>query len=148
MNAHQIYFDECVNTDAAAYLRNRGVDTTTAREQRTLGFDDESQLRFAARHGLVLVTHNQRHFARLHAQFQSRGESHSGIILISQVSPALIGLRIRMLAAWLDTWDTVVNRLVRWHDLQGELIRGLRLDGFTEAEVRQALAIDPIDPSP
>lgn len=140
-----IYLDECVNADVVDPVRNRGISVTTATEQRTLGFDDESQLRFATRRGFILVTHNQRHFRRLHAEFLSRGQSHGGIILMSQVSPALLSLRIPMLVAWIDTWNTVENRLVRWHDLQVELIRGFRLPGFTEIEVRQALAIDPIE---
>ena len=140
-----IYLDECVNADVVDPVRNRGISITTASEQRTLGFDDESQLLFAARRDLILVTHNQRHFQRLHAEFLNRGRSHSGIILISQVSPAMLGLRIPMLVAWIDMWDTAENRLVRWHDLQVELIRGFRLPGFTEIEVRQALAIDPIE---
>ena len=72
--------------------------------------------------------------------------STSTFILISQVSPALLALRIPMLVAWIDAWNTVENRLVRWHDLQVELLRGFRLPGFTEIEVRRALAIDPIEP--
>jgi hypothetical protein len=140
-----IYLDECVNVDVVDPVRNRGVSITTASEQRTLGFDDESQLLFATRRGFILVTHNQRHFYRLHAEFLSQGRSHAGIILIPQVSPALLALRIPMLVAWIDAWATVENQLVRWHDLQVELIRGLRLFGFTEIEVRQALAIDPIE---
>ena len=139
-----IYLDECVNTAIAAPLRQRSIDVTTASEQRTLGLDDESQLLFAARRSLVFVTHNQKDFQQLHTRFQQSGRLHAGIVLVPQIPPRLVTLRLRMLVAWMSQWETVENRLIRWHDLQGELIRGLRVDGFTEAEVRQALAIDPL----
>ena len=74
------------------------------------------------------------------------GRSHSGIMLIPNGPLALVSLRAAMLIAWIEPWETVENRLLRWHDPQAELTRGFRLDGFTEGEVRQALAIEPIGP--
>lgn len=61
---------------------------------------------------------------------------------------SLVTLRVTMLLAWIEGWDEVIGRMIRWHDLQGALTRGARLEGFTESEPRQALALDPIDASP
>jgi hypothetical protein len=138
------YLDECVNHRLARILQERGIDATTAAEARTLGYDDESQLLVATRLGRIILTHNQRHFQQLHSRFVADGRSHAGVMLIPNGPLALVSLRAAMLFAWIETWRTVENRLIRWHDLQAELTRGFRLNGFTEAEVRQALAVDPI----
>lgn len=141
-----IYLDECVNSHLARLQRARGIDVTTAAEQRTLGYDDEPQLAVATRLGRVILTHNQRHFQQLHARYMATSRLHAGIMLIPNGPLPLVSLRAAMLIAWIDTWDTVENRLIRWHDLQAELTRSFRLPGFSEAEVRPALAIDPIGP--
>jgi hypothetical protein len=141
----QIHLDECVNCHLADLLRARGIDVTTAAETRTLGFDDESQLLFSTRSGRVISSHNQRHFQQLHARFLAAGRRHTGIMLIPNGSLALVHLRAAMLIAWLESFENAESPLARWHDLQGELTRGFRLSAFTEGEVRQALAIDPID---
>jgi hypothetical protein len=141
---HPLYLDECVDRHLAPLLRMRTNDVLTALEAGTLGFDDESQLVFATRHNRVILTHNQRHFQRLHVRFLAANRRHAGIMLIPNGSRGLVDLRAAMLATWLDDPGGADSRLVRWHDLQGELIRGLRVDGFGESEVRQALAIDPM----
>lgn len=140
-----IYLDECVNRHLARLLRSDGIDATTASEARTLGYDDEAQLRFASRAGRVLLTHNQRHFQRLHERFLSEGRSHAGIMLIPNGPLPLVALRALMLVSWVQMLGSVESRLVRRHDCQGQLIHGMRLEGFSEAEVRQALAQAPTD---
>jgi hypothetical protein len=52
-------------------------------------------------------------------------------------------LRAVMLVAWTETFGTCQGGLFRWHHLQGRMSQGFRLDDFSEAETRQALAIDP-----
>ena len=116
-----IYLDECVNSHLARLQRARGIDVTTAAEERTLGYDDESQLLVATRLRRVILTHNQRHFQQLHARFMADGRSHAGIMLIPNGPLLLVSLRAAMLIAWIETWETVENNLIRWHDLQAEL---------------------------
>ncbi|MFN8633130.1 MAG: DUF5615 family PIN-like protein [Chloroflexota bacterium] len=141
----ETYLDECVHTDLAGHLRRRGISATTAVEAGTLGYDDESQLLFAAHHGWVLVSHNQRHFYRLHQQFEQAGRSHGGIILVPSGRHALVALRTVLLVHRLLLLESARSQLIRWHDLQQELIGGFRLDGFDETDVRAALGIDPIE---
>lgn len=141
-----IYLDECINRHLAPLLRARDVDVTTALSAGTPGFDDRSQRLFATQQNRIIVTHNQRHFQRLHELFVAAQRPHSGIMLVPNGVLALVNLRVSLLITWIESWESVENRLIRWHDLQGELICGLRLDGFTEVEVRQALAIDPMPP--
>jgi hypothetical protein len=49
-----------------------------------------------------------------------------------------------MLIARLAGLASTESQLIRWHDLQAELARGVRLATFSEAEVRQAIGLDPI----
>ena len=146
--SRSLYLDECVNHRLAQRQRELGVDVTSAVDEGTLGYDDESQLLVAAELGRIIDTHNLRHFQRLHAQFLAEARSHAGIMLVPHGPLSLVSLRVTMLLAWIEGWDEVIGRMIRWHDLQGELTRGARLEGFTESETRQALALDPIDASP
>jgi hypothetical protein len=65
-----LYLDECVNRHLSERLHRRGINATTAVEERTLGLDDESQLLYATRLGRVILSHNQKHFLQLHARFR------------------------------------------------------------------------------
>jgi hypothetical protein len=140
-----LYLDECVNRHLADPLHSRGVDVTTAVEEGTLGLDDEAQLLYATRLQRVIVSHNQKHFLRLHAQFRREGRAHAGIMLIPNGALALLVLRVVMLVAWFDGTGELGPRLVRWHDLQRQLTGGSRLAGFSDREIRQALMIEPMD---
>ena len=75
----------------------------------------------------------------------SQGRQHAGILLVPFGPIALVELRIAMLVAWMETFTTRHGQLLRWHDLQGLMTRGFRLDEYTEHETRQAMAIDPLD---
>jgi len=140
------YLDECVNRHLTRLLRARGIDATTAFAAGTLSYDGESQLLFATRLGRIILTHNQRHFQRLHTRFVAEGRTHAGIMLIPNGPLALVALRAAMLIAWLDRFASAESLLIRWHDLQAELTQGVRLAGFSESEARQAIALDPIEP--
>lgn len=139
----EIYLDECVDHRLARRLDARGIDATTAVAEGTLGYDDESQLLFAARLGRVILTHNQRHFQRLHTRFAADGRTHAGIMLIPNGPLALVELRAAMLVAWIAGLASTESLLIRWHDLQAELTRGVRLPGFSGAEIRWAIGLDP-----
>lgn len=133
------YLDENVDVELADYLERRGCSVTTAQAARTAGLDDEGQLAHAAARGLVLISHNQRHFRRWHAIFQQHGRSHAGIILIPQSPLRRLEVRAAMMLDWIATFPDHRSRLFRWHDLQYQLTRGYRLPGYSEEEVRIAL---------
>jgi hypothetical protein len=133
-----LYLDECVNRHLAERLDSHGVDATTAMQEGTLGFDDEAQLLFATRRQWMIVSHNQKHFLRLHAQFVREGRAHAGILLVPNGPLALLELRILMLVAWIETLTEPGPLLVRWHDLQQQLSHGAELVGFSSADIHNS----------
>jgi hypothetical protein len=77
---------------------------------------------------------------RLHATYLRRGYRHSGIVLLPQVPPvSRRQRRAAMLLDWLSTLDDYQSRLFQWNDLQQRLIAGLRLPGYTQDEIDEAV---------
>jgi hypothetical protein len=93
-------------------LRALQVDVLTAHEAGMNEQPDEEHLAYAAAHGRVLFTANQGDFCRLHASYLTHGESHAGIIVVSQqrysVGEQVRRLR-RLLAAHSD--ETMRDRI-------------------------------------
>jgi hypothetical protein len=110
-----------------------------------LGFDEESQPLFATRNRRLILTHNQRHFQRLHVQFQAEHRPHGGKMLIPNGELNMVHLRARMPLVWVEERGVPESRLYRWHDLQAELTGGGSLPSFALDEIRQAVALDPLD---
>jgi hypothetical protein len=91
------YFDEDAAEQALVQaLRSRGFQVLIPYEVSLLGADDLVQLRWCAEKGCVLVSHNVSDFWRYHREFLTRGEPHSGLILVQQQSLS-IGERLRRL---------------------------------------------------
>jgi hypothetical protein len=84
MTAIRVLTDEDVHRAVAAQLRAAGVDAASTPEVGRLGFDDPSQLRWAASQSRVLVTFNVEDFARLHHDWASLGEHHAGLVVSAQ----------------------------------------------------------------
>ncbi|MCB0194473.1 MAG: DUF5615 family PIN-like protein [Anaerolineae bacterium] len=70
----RFHLDEHVPTAVAKALRRRGIDVTTTVDVGLRQADDLAHLKFAAKEGRVIVTHDA-DFLRHHAQ----GIEHSGI---------------------------------------------------------------------
>jgi hypothetical protein len=92
------------------------------------GDDDEAQLEYATRHGLVIVSHNEADFRYWHQTFLDQGRRHSGIILVPEprgVSPAIrqtrLTIRVAMRVDWIATLADFRGRLFRWGELQLQL---------------------------
>lgn len=139
MPAAPVYLDECVDHGLVPLLERRGVQVTTAQAAGALGQDDEAQLDLATRLGLVLLSHNQRHFQRLHVSFEQAGKPHAGIVLIPDSDLSRLEVRAAMVLDWLAQFPDPCSRLFRWHDLQFEMTRGLELSGYSDVEVAIAL---------
>lgn len=114
-----LYLDEdTMDGDLLHGLRIRGVDVTTALEQGMVRRDDADHLDLASLQGRALYSFNVGDFYRLHTEYLSGGENHSGIILaqqqrfsvgeqmrrllkiISQVSAAEMQDRLVFLGGW------------------------------------------------
>jgi predicted nuclease of predicted toxin-antitoxin system len=97
----RLYADENFPYPAVESLRRLGHDVLTAREagQADAGIPDEEVLAFAHGQGRALLTHNRKHFRKLH----SAGCLHSGLILCTADAdfPALAA-RIDFALAALD----------------------------------------------
>ena len=110
MSAIRFFTDEDIYGRAAVALRNAGIDAISTPESGRLGESDESQLRWAAEAGRVLVTFNVAHFAGLHAECVQRGEHHAGIAVSSQRSIGELVRRLLNLAK-SQSADAMQDRL-------------------------------------
>ena len=92
-------------------LRARGFDVLTAQEAGMIGRPDADQLAFATRLGRVLCTFNVKDFWTLHGEILAAGESHAGIILVTQQRYS-VGELLRRLLRILATLsaDDMIDR--------------------------------------
>ena len=65
-------------------LAARGIDVTTAADERMRRRDDAEQLAFAAANGRAIFSFNVGDFMRLHVQYMRENRHHGGIVLVSQ----------------------------------------------------------------
>jgi predicted nuclease of predicted toxin-antitoxin system len=78
-----LYVDEDITSELAPALRERGFEAQSAAEAGMLNADDESQLHYAVRHNMALVTCNADHFISLAKAWAEVGQTHTGIIVSS-----------------------------------------------------------------
>lgn len=62
-------------------LDARGIDVLTTFDAGMIGSEDATQLAFARDQGRVIFTFNVADFCRLHAEYQSSGQQHAGIVV-------------------------------------------------------------------
>jgi hypothetical protein len=114
---------------------------TAAVDEGRADVSDEEQLWFATQRGLILVTHNERHFKALHAKYLIRHEEHGGIIVIPATSPLdRVVIRLAMLISWIASAGSYQSRLFKWGQLQEALERGSVPPGYGEGDIALALA--------
>jgi hypothetical protein len=98
-----LYFDDDIGiTVVIRALRERGCDAVSSFTAGTFGRTDEEHVRFATAAGRVCCTGNKKDYARIHNNFATRGERHSGILVIPQQKWG-IGELIRRLLAFAST---------------------------------------------
>ena len=79
----KVYLDDDMDSNVLLdLLQKAGHDVVSPRATGTRGQSDEHHLRYAAEHGLVLLTANAGDFIELQQQWVSRGESHHGILIV------------------------------------------------------------------
>jgi hypothetical protein len=105
----QLYADEDFFFPVVEELRRLGHEVLTAQENGRKGKPDPDILARAHALSRAVLTHNRRHFARLHRQ----GLAHSGILSATQDHDH-VALAIRINAALsgmsLGRWHLRVNR--------------------------------------
>ena len=83
-------------------LSVRGVDVTTALEEKMIERSDADHLYFATRQGRVLFSFNVGDFYRLHTDYLATSKRHAGIILARQQHYS-IGQQMRCLLKLIAT---------------------------------------------
>jgi hypothetical protein len=143
MPAPPAYLDECVDHDLVAALRARNFRITSALEQgrANSGELDDVQLAFATAQDWVLISHNETDFRRLARDYRRLGRPHGGIIILPESPPfERLAVRVAMLLDWLGAMPDRRSRYFKWGHLQSLLEQGHLLPGYTEDEIRLALA--------
>ena len=108
-------------------LHRLGHDATRTVDAGQAGADDAAQLAYAARHGLILITHNRHHFRslnRIWRHWQSLGlPSHPGILAVPQPGRARPGYTpvgaARLIDQFLAGRDQITDEFYRWHPDHG-----------------------------
>jgi hypothetical protein len=119
MTLPHLYMDEdSMDQVLVRTLREHSVDVRTALDDQMLGSTDEAQLLWATQKGRSLYTYNIRDFARLHAAFLARGETHGGLIFVQQ-GRFTVGEQVRGVLALLggrsaEQLAGVVEFLASW----------------------------------
>jgi predicted nuclease of predicted toxin-antitoxin system len=107
----KVYLDEDVDILVAHLLTARGLDLTTAREQKMLGKTDPEQLLFATSLERCFLTHNRLDFEQLHTNYLINGQEHRGILIAKRRNSYEIAERIAILLDTL-TADEIANQLL------------------------------------
>jgi hypothetical protein len=77
----KLYLDEDVSVLLGKTLVGGGCDALTARDPGMLRKSDEEQLLFATTHSRTILTHNRRHFEKLHSEFVEKQFERAGIVI-------------------------------------------------------------------
>jgi hypothetical protein len=93
-------------------LRAAGHQVFVTSELGVEGQDDQLHLEEATRLGAVLVTQNQRDFARLHHRWQAEGRAHAGILLVAPRQPVSTKLACLDRVGRLLTPESARNQLM------------------------------------
>ena len=90
----RFYSNENIAMQVVIELRRLGHDVLTSHEagKANAAVPDSEVLAFATADGRILLSHNRRHFLRLH---QRRTESHAGIVLCT-FDPDFTGQALRI----------------------------------------------------
>jgi ribosomal protein L27 len=97
-----LYTDEDVTDQLAILVRQRGFIAHSAREVGLLEQPDEAHLTYAATHGMVLLTFNQRDYVLIAQQWAKEGRTHAGILLSDQFSRRQLGELLRRVLKFLN----------------------------------------------
>ena len=104
----RLYADEDFPLGAVQILRQDGHDVLTVQEAGRCGAGDPDVLADATADGRAVLTHNHRHYKRLHRQ----GQPHGGIISCTHDDNDLPGLAQRIHDA-VSALPNLTNQFIR-----------------------------------
>lgn len=106
------FVDECFPLAVVLELRQIGHDLLTAHEagRAGRGLNDSDVLGFATSQDRAVLTHNRRHFVRLHLQ----GIAHAGIITCTRDEDSVaLALRIHTAVSLMPTLHGQLIRIAK-----------------------------------
>jgi hypothetical protein len=83
----RILLDENLSPAIAYRLCKLGLEVVPQRDRGWLGLTDWELFRLCREHGFVLCTKNARHFVREHERCRDRGETHPGLLFVTDLPP-------------------------------------------------------------
>ncbi|NQS89174.1 DUF5615 family PIN-like protein [Patescibacteria group bacterium] len=89
-----LYLNENVPIRLVDILSHNGITAIHTVSISNQGASDEFQLEYAANQKYMLVSHNRRHFRRLHTKWMREGRLHHGILVMSHGEPEYLAERI------------------------------------------------------
>ena len=96
MNTPKLYLNENVAVRLVDSLKELCIEAIHTERVSNKGVDDEFQLRYAAKRGFILVTHNRRDFRELHNKWIKMEKKHSGILVMKPNEPEYLAKRIKL----------------------------------------------------
>ncbi len=88
------YLNENIAIRLADLLSQKDIKSVHTLRVGNQGASDEAQLEYAATNNYVLLTHNRRHFRRLHNRWVQNQKSHAGIVIVRCAEPDNLAERI------------------------------------------------------
>ena len=79
-----LYLNENIPVQIINHFSRLGIKSIHTHQVENNGISDEAQLIYAAKNKYILVTHNRKHFLKLHKEWMSESKKHYGIITIGQ----------------------------------------------------------------
>jgi predicted nuclease of predicted toxin-antitoxin system len=116
-----LYTDEDVTTALAPALRERGYESQSTSEAKMREQSDETQLEYATRNNMAILTANRRDFLYLARRRATLDREHGGIIVTEQFRREQFDDFLQFVLKFLETCspDEIRNRIVylsQFHD--------------------------------
>lgn len=112
-------FDEYLSPELAVIAGGLGLDVRSVHEIGRTGYDDESQLRFAASEGCIFVTRNRDDFIALTKIFYPTNQAHHRVLLVPRSLPN-------------QQSQAIAHALARWRERYRGAVPGLGFVDFLE----------------
>lgn len=96
MSLPTLYLNENIAIRMVNLLSISGIKAVHTCQVGNQGVDDNFQLEYAAKHSMILVTHNRLDFKRIHRKWIEEGKSHAGILVVKCAEPETLAARISL----------------------------------------------------
>jgi hypothetical protein len=90
-----LYLNENMDPKLVTTLAGYGIKAIHTLSVNKCGVKDEFQLEYAAKNNYILVSHNRRHFRKLHKDWVDAGRIHPGILTIGMSECDVLATRIK-----------------------------------------------------